>query len=56
MLAGDKGFALKLPVPAAFYKYIIGRQGVTKTAIERETKTRIRVPQRGAVGDIGESL
>ncbi len=43
-----------MAVPAAFYKYVIGHQGATKANIERETKTKIRVPQRGAQGGIGE--
>lgn len=55
-LTGGRGFALKIAVPAAFYKYIIGRQGATKISIERETKTKIRVPQRGAHGDISKCI
>ncbi len=45
---------LRMVIPSDFYKYIIGWKGGTKSSIEKDTKTRIRVPQRGTEGDIGE--
>ncbi len=47
---------LRIVIPSDFYKYIIGRQGGTKSSIEKDTKARIRVPQRGTEGDIGERI
>ena len=55
-LPGGRGFMLRMVIPSDFYKYIIGRQGGTKSSIEKDTKTRIRVPQRGTEGDIGERI
>lgn len=49
----DGGFQLKLDVPSAFFKHIIGRKAETKRRLETETKTQIRIPKNGQDGPIG---
>eukprot|EP00118_Oscarella_pearsei_P001944 m.8956 g.8956 ORF g.8956 m.8956 type:complete len:344 (+) comp20998_c0_seq2:30-1061(+) len=46
------GFRISIDVPSEFLKFIIGKKGDTKRKIERETKTRIQIPDRGSEGDI----
>ena len=48
-------FKLKLPVPSAFFKYIIGKEGRTKKGIERDTECHLSLPARGQEGDVGMS-
>jgi hypothetical protein len=47
-------YSLSLSIPEVFFKYIIGYHGNTCGNIERETKCRLTIPQRGKTGDIGE--
>ncbi|XP_038051145.1 activating signal cointegrator 1 complex subunit 1-like [Patiria miniata] len=42
----DKGYSLTMEVPSGFFGYIIGKQGETRKRIERETKTRILIPNK----------
>uniref|UniRef100_A0A0B7A270 K Homology domain-containing protein n=1 Tax=Arion vulgaris TaxID=1028688 RepID=A0A0B7A270_9EUPU len=39
------GFQLKMEVPSAFYKYIVGKNGETKTRLQVETHTKIHIPK-----------
>ena len=48
------GFLFRMDIPEVFYKYIIGRQGRTKTTIEKDTGCRIRIPGRGKAGNVSE--
>lgn len=50
------GLLLRMDIPEVFYKYIIGRQGRTKTNIEKDTGCRIRIPGRGRTGDVSECI
>ena len=43
---------VSLSIPSAFYKYIIGTKGDNKRRLEQETKTRIKIPNRGHDGDV----
>lgn len=49
----ENGFQLKLDVPSAFFKHIIGRKAETKRRLETETRTQIRIPKPGQEGPIG---
>lgn len=48
---GD-GFRLKLDVPSAFFKHVIGKKAETKRRLETETRTQIRIPKAGQEGPI----
>ena len=48
------GYSLSLSIPEVFFKYIIGHRGSTRSNIEKDTKCRLTVPQRGRGGDIGK--
>ncbi len=50
------GYVLRLPIPSVFFKYIIGREGKTKSSIERDTRCRLRIPGRGKEGEIGRYM
>ena len=50
------GLLLRMDIPEVFYKYIIGRQGRTKSTIEKDTGCRILVPSRGRKGDVSKSV
>ena len=47
-------YQLKMPIPAVFFKYIIGKEGRTKKGIERDTDCRLWIPSRGKEGDVGQ--
>ena len=47
------GFSLSLPIPATFFKYVIGAKGVTRSNIEEDTKCKLRIPRKGQDGDLG---
>ena len=47
------GYMMKLSIPSVFFKYIIGKEGRTKANIERDTRCRMTIPNRGTEGDIG---
>ena len=49
------GLLFRMDIPEVFYKYIIGRQGKTKSTIEQDTGCRIQVPRQGRKGDVSES-
>jgi len=43
-----RGFRLVVPdVPAAYFKFIVGKKGETKKRLETETRTQIRIPKPG---------
>ena len=46
------GYRLPLPIPSVFYKYIIGAKGATRENIESDTKCKLRIPKKGASGNI----
>ena len=46
----------RMDIPEVFYKYIIGKQGRTKSTIEKDTGCRIQVPSRGRKGDVSKSV
>lgn len=48
----ESGFQLKLEIPSAFFKHIIGRKAETKRRLETETRTQIRIPKPGQDGPI----
>lgn len=48
------GFLYRMDIPEVFYKYIIGRQGKTKSLIEKDTWCRIQVPRQGVKGDVSK--
>jgi len=50
------GYVLHLPIPSVFFKYIIGREGKTKSNIEKDTMCRLRIPGKGREGDIGRYI
>ncbi|BFZ00513.1 hypothetical protein BsWGS_03552 [Bradybaena similaris] len=43
----SKGFRLRLEVPNAYYRFIIGKRGETKTRLQVETQTQIHIPKPG---------
>lgn len=43
----SKGFRLRMEVPNAYYKFIIGKRGETKTRLQVETQTQIHIPKPG---------
>lgn len=47
-------YSLSLPIPAVFFRYIIGSKGSTRENIERDTQCRLTIPRRGEEGDISE--
>lgn len=49
-------FLFRMAIPEVFYKYIIGKQGKTKSMIEKDTGCRIQVPNRGRKGDVSKSV
>ena len=49
------GLLFRMDIPEVFYKYIIGRQGKTKSTIENDTGCRIQVPRHGRTGNVSES-
>ena len=51
-VAGGR-YALSLPMPSVFFKYIIGTKGNTRTSIEKDTKCLLRIPRKGVEGNIG---
>lgn len=48
----ENGFQLKLDIPSAFFKHIIGRKAETKRRLETETRSQIRIPKNGQGGPI----
>ena len=52
----ESGYRLRLSIPSAFFKFIIGKKGETKRRLENETGTQIKIPKQGAEGDIGIHL
>ena len=42
----------EMDIPSVFFKYIIGREGKTRLAIERDTGCSIRIPRRGEEGPV----
>ncbi|KAK3094700.1 hypothetical protein FSP39_005155 [Pinctada imbricata] len=48
----ENGYEIRLDLPSAFFKHIIGRKGETKRRLETETKTQIRIPKAGVEGEI----
>ena len=48
------GYLIRLPIPSVFFKYIIGREGKTKTNIEKETGCKLKIPSWGVEGDVGK--
>ncbi|CAG5136613.1 unnamed protein product [Candidula unifasciata] len=43
----SKGFRLKMEVPSAYYKFIIGKKGETRARLQVETHTQIHIPKVG---------
>ena len=52
----ESGFQLRLDIPSAYFKFIIGKKGESKRRLESETGTQIRIPKQGTEGDIGKCL
>ena len=50
----DGNYQLRLPIPSQLFKHIIGKEGRTKKAIERDTECQLAIPSRGREGDVGE--
>ena len=50
------GFKMRMSIPSAYFKYIMGKKGETKRKLENDTKTQIRIPRQGEEGEIGMQL
>jgi len=48
------GYKLAMACPSVCFGLIIGKRGETKKRIESETRTEIRIPRQGEIGNIGK--
>ena len=47
------GYKVRMAVPSAYFKYIIGKKAEMKRKLEHDTKTQIWIPRQGEKGNIG---
>ena len=53
----DQGYLVHcVDIPSHYFKFICGRKNESKTRIEKETKTQIKIPRPGLEGDIGNTI
>ena len=45
-------FKITLNIPSVFFKYLIGKEGKTRSMIEKDTKSSIKIPRRGELGPV----
>ncbi|CAG0921473.1 unnamed protein product [Notodromas monacha] len=48
----DGKYEARVPVPSVMLGSVVGKKGVTKQRIEKETQCQLRVPKPGAEGDV----
>ena len=41
-----------LNIPSVFFKYLIGKEGKTRSTIEKDTQSFIKIPRRGELGPV----
>lgn len=49
---GDSRHRTSLHVPQHYMGYLIGKKGATRSRIERDTRTEIKIPRQGQSGDV----
>lgn len=45
-------FKITLNIPSVFFKYLIGKEGKTRSMIEKDTKSSLKIPRRGELGPV----